>query len=355
MRKWIYILVSLVIVAYISSSFLDFHYGIATVSAIFFPVCLLVFLYKIDVFERERFKDILVVFFLGIIFSFFLSKMIYVPLREDIFGSMEVVKSLSLLAKFKYMFFGVAMPEEIIKIIPVIIVLKRTKFINEPIDYLIYASASALGFAFLENISYIYLYKEKWPNILAIRSLLPTFMHMTTSTLFAFGLFFYMETKKIKYVIIFFILAILTHALYNTIATHIFFIIIVIYYARLIQSLINISPFYDEKKVGELRSGVHFLTIILLLVLVINLVFVYYSVTIVQGGVFKADMYSYSSIIFAFIIYRAISYYLKINKGEFKLFGKGNLKIFSEMQETLIKNYYVKIGEMKELKQEDPL
>ena len=66
---------------------------------------------------------------------------------------------------------------------------------------------------------------------------------------------------------------------------------------------LNISPYYDEKKVGELRSGVHFLTIILLLVLVINLVFVYYSVTIVQGGVFEADMYSYSSIIFAFSIF----------------------------------------------------
>ena len=120
-----------------------------------------------------------------------------------------------------------------------------------------------------------------------------------------------------------------------------------IYYARLIQSLINISPFYDEKKVGELRSGVHFLTIILLLVLVINLVFVYYIVTIVQGGVFKTDMYSYSSIIFAFIIYRAISSYLKINRGEFKIFGKRKLKIFSEMQETLIKNYYAKILEKK--------
>ena len=46
--------------------------------------------------------------------------------------------------------------EEIIKIIPVLIILKTTKFINEPIDYIIYSSISALGFAFIENIQYIY-------------------------------------------------------------------------------------------------------------------------------------------------------------------------------------------------------
>ena len=61
MRKWIYIVFGLILCFYSAHSFFNYHYGIAIVSATFFPVCLLVFLYKIDVFEWEKFKDLVII------------------------------------------------------------------------------------------------------------------------------------------------------------------------------------------------------------------------------------------------------------------------------------------------------
>ena len=114
-------------------------------------------------------------------------------------------------------------------------------------------------FAFMENIDYIYMFRESSPNIIAIRSLLPTFMHMACSSVFAFGIFFYMETKKIKYLFIFYFIAAATHAFYNSYLTHLIIIFIILYYARLIRALISISPFYDEKKIKLLKKGAYIL------------------------------------------------------------------------------------------------
>ena len=44
--------------------------------------------------------------------------------------------------------------EELVKIIPFLLLLKFFKFIDEPYDYILYASSSALGFAFMENMIY---------------------------------------------------------------------------------------------------------------------------------------------------------------------------------------------------------
>tara|TARA_B100001769_G_scaffold270688_1_gene262297 strand:- start:550 stop:1584 length:1035 start_codon:yes stop_codon:yes gene_type:complete len=342
MRKWIYIVFGLILCFYLAHSFFNYHYGIAIVSATFFPVCLLVFLYKIDVFEREKFKDLLIVFVLGFIISFFLGGFVWVPLRNVLLGPLE--------SDFTYMLLGAGIPEEIIKIIPVLIILKKTKFINEPIDYLIYASASALAFAFMENIDYIFIYKDKSLNIVAIRSLLPTLMHMACSSFFAFGIFFYMETKKIKYILIFFALAASTHALYNSSSSlpgmaFVSIIIIITYYARLIRSLINISPFYNQEKTVLLKKGIRFLAFTIVSVHVVNLLFILYYAPLSKNSLISnVWLVDFIYIALAFTIYKIISRNLKANKGEFKILGKRKkFNLLSEMQETIIKNYYAKI------------
>ena len=49
-------------------------------------------------------------------------------------------------------------------------------------------------------------------------------------------------------------------------------------------------------------------------------------------------------IVLAFTIYKIISRNLKAHKGEFKILGKRKkFNLLSEMQETIIKNYYAKI------------
>ena len=194
------------------------------------------------------------------------------------------------------------------------------------------------------------------PNIVAIRSLLPTFMHMACSSFFAFGVFFYVETKKIKYIISFFAIAASTHAFYNSgfnlsgagvlfpmLLDRTIFIVIILYYARLMRSLINISPFYNQEKVSQLKAGTYFLGLIVVAVHIVNLIFVFYYAPLNNGNITaKVWLVDFACIFIGFLIYKIISHHLKINKGEFKILGKGRLKIFSKMQNTVIKNYYAK-------------
>ena len=314
----------------------NFQWGIAVAAALFFPLFLLVFLHQIDVFEREKFKNILTVFFLSFIFSFAYS-LIWVPLYHQFLEGFE--------DGFIYNLLRAGIPEEIVKILPVIIILKRTKYINEPIDYLIYASSSALGFAFLENIDYIYDYKESSPNIIAIRSLLPTFMHIACSSVFALGIFFYQETRKIKYVFSFYFIAAFTHALYNAYLTYIIIFFIIIYYARLMRALLNISPFFEEEKIKTIKKGQYLLGFAFIFLHLINVIFIIYNSNIFKIKITNQVWFQdFIFIVMAFIFYKIISKNLKINRGEFKIFGKKNIRIFSNIQQTIIDNYYAKFN-----------
>ena len=341
MRKWIYIITGIYFINYIVISFLDYNAGIAFLTSLFFPACFLAFLYKIDVFERERFKDILVVFFLSLIISAFIC-IFWAPLRNNLLGP---INNGLIYNKLIHMFLGAGLPEEIIKIIPVLIVLKRTNFINEPLDYIIYASASALGFAFMENIGYQYSFMESKPNILALRALYPTIMHVATSSAIGLGLFFYHESKKIRYVILFYLLASIAHAVYNVFWPTL--IILIIFYARLIQNLLNVSPFYNDDKINSVKSASYFLGYIILAVLLFDFVFYQFFANLRISKELHPHMfpYRYMILIVAFLIYKIISRHLKINKGEFKVFGNMKINLFSKIQQTIINNFYVKLEE----------
>ena len=315
MKKTIYILFGIICLAFIVAGFTDFAMGTSILLALFFPACFLVFLHKIDVFEREKFKDILLVFMLGIV-TCALTFMFYPAMRDALFGSGDY--------NLIDMFIGVAIPEEIIKIIPVLIILKKTKFINEPIDYLIYSSASALAFAFIENITYIYDYKEGG-GIVAVRSLMPSIMHMVTTSLIGIGLFFYRITKQKKHIFIFFIIACLAHAVYNVYLSHIFLIIYSIYYAGFINDLMNISPFYNKEKIKEFNKNGLFLLRIILAVCILDLIFTYY-----YTGAVQIKNYIWLAIA-PYIIYSSISSEPLI---------KGKISIFSKTQKDILNKYY---------------
>jgi len=315
MKKTIYILFGIICLAFIASGFTDFAMGTSIILALFFPACFLVFLHKIDVFEKEKFKDILLVFMLGVV-TCALTLMFYPAIRNACFGTGDY--------NLIDMFIGVAIPEEIIKIIPVLIILKKTKFINEPIDYLIYSSASALAFAFIENITYIYDYKEAG-GIVAVRSLMPSIMHMVTTSLIGIGLFFYKITKQKKHIFIFFIIACLAHAVYNVFLPGVFLIIYSVYYAGFISDLMNISPFYNKEKIKEFNKNGLFLIRIILAVCILDLIFTYY-----YTGALQIKNYIWLAIA-PYIIYNSVSSVPLI---------KGKISFFSETQKDILNKYY---------------
>ena len=331
MNKFLKFGVFLLIIFFGVQTFFVENYIPSLLAASVFPLLFLYFLIKIDVFETESFKDIIYVFLFGLVISFFLC-IPYVIFREVLFDNYAT--------NLFVCFIAVALPEEIIKIIPFLLVLKYRKFVNEPIDFLIYSSASALGFAFYENINYIIGYSETG-NIVAIRSFLPSVMHMVVSSIFSFGIFLYLKSKKIKFIFVGLILASLIHAIYNTlfIIAPIILLIILVYYSKLIQSLLNISPYYDKSKEIKINQAKNFLFFLILAVLILS-----FSFDLFFNG-FNSVLNDPKSYIYLLIvpyfIYNILSSKLVLTKGEFIVFGKkNNLRgIKSEIQ-NIIMGYY---------------
>ncbi len=113
--------------------------------------------------------------------------------------------------------------EEIIKYLAVLVILYRTKYTDEPIEWPIYLITSALGFAALENFLFLIKPLSLGNNTLSLltgelRFLGSTLLHVVSSAIIgiASGLSLYMGsfTRKI-YIFLSIILAISLHSLFN--------------------------------------------------------------------------------------------------------------------------------------------
>ena len=146
---------------------------------------------------------------------------------------------------------------KIIYRLPVLIILKYTHAINEPVDYLIYGSVSALGFAFAENLLYFNSYG---PQIIMGRALTAVVFHMFLTSLATYGIMLskYKASKGIlSDSIKFFLLASLIHGLYDFwlinqsvsrfgIISMIILVLCFSLYNTLISNALSNSEFFDE-------------------------------------------------------------------------------------------------------------
>ncbi len=225
---------------------------IGFLGALLVMLCWLFYLRRIDIYEPEKWKHILLIFVLGVIFSEFTF------LLSDL-NSMFTGFKLNggVLNDLFYCIIGIGAIEELVKILPVILILKYTKAINEPVDYLIYGSISALGFAFAENLLYFNSYG---PHIIMGRALTAVVFHMFLTSLAAYGLMLnkYKSSKGfltdfLKY----FILAAIIHGLYdfwlmNPIVNRFGMLSMVIlvfclsFFNTLISNSLSNSEFFDE-------------------------------------------------------------------------------------------------------------
>lgn len=207
----------------------------------------------IDVFEPEKTLHIIVTFILGTIIPF-----IIYPLHTYVYRPLGISDSEDPLLSFLFYVFGVGLPEEVIKFIPVlIVVIVFKKAANEPLDYLKYICISALGFAFGENIEYAMRYGQ---HVLLARSILSVPGHMFFSILFIYGFVEYKYNKKLllevpKYIMI----SILAHGLYDyslgfesqmlgSLLNLVLFMFATSAFITSLNNGINNSPFYSPKK-----------------------------------------------------------------------------------------------------------
>lgn len=173
-------------------------------------ICIIWFLFikKLDIFEPEKFRFLFLTLFLAVI----LSNLCYV-----LYGSfnhyLHFVLKGSILTELAYCIFGIGLIEESVKLVPVFIILFFTKQINESTDFIIYASISALGFAFAENLGYFHEFGLK--NI-GVRASVCTLLHMVLSSFAIYGLIYSKYKKKsILYFAVSFITACIIHGLYD--------------------------------------------------------------------------------------------------------------------------------------------
>src|SRR6202042_644846 len=73
--------------------------------------------------------------------------------------------------------FGVALPEETVKILVIVAVSARRPRSADPMDTVVYGAAAGLGFAAYENLEYLMLHKEMWQSLAALRSVLTVPFH----------------------------------------------------------------------------------------------------------------------------------------------------------------------------------
>jgi RsiW-degrading membrane proteinase PrsW (M82 family) len=73
--------------------------------------------------------------------------------------------------------FGVALPEETVKILVIAAVSARRRPFADPMDTVVYGAAAGLGFAAYENLAYLVQHAEMWQSLAALRSVLTVPFH----------------------------------------------------------------------------------------------------------------------------------------------------------------------------------
>lgn len=117
---------------------------------------------------------------------------------------------------FTWSVVGIGAIEELVKIIPLLILMLVIRRELEAYEYVLFASISALGFGFSENLLY---FDGTYGSIITGRALTATVGHMIDSSIFAYGFVLAkLKYKHLNSVVAFFIfwgLAALVHGLYD--------------------------------------------------------------------------------------------------------------------------------------------
>src|SRR5580692_7749899 len=73
--------------------------------------------------------------------------------------------------------FGVALPEETVKILVIVAVSAQRRRFADPMDTVVYGAAAGLGFAAYENLAYLVQHAEMWQSLAVLRSVLTVPFH----------------------------------------------------------------------------------------------------------------------------------------------------------------------------------
>lgn len=196
------------------------------------PVLLLLFyIYKRDKYQPEPVKQILKAFFYGT-GSVVIALLLAGPL------SIYTLDFMPILEKFREAFLEAAIPEEVAKFVLLWLFLKKNRYFDEKVDGIVYAVCVSLGFAAVENVSYLFHNYEDWLYVGFIRALFAVPGHFGFGVLmgYYYSLVSFSSLPSFKNRILILLAPILTHGVYDFIlfviedAHPIFILVLFIYF-----------------------------------------------------------------------------------------------------------------------------
>jgi len=212
---------------------------------------------KIDVFEKENIPSLLVAFIIGGCTPF-LSLYVY-----SVLDKVGFTENGELLNDALFSILGIGLNEELSKLagIVVVFVLLR-KQIDEPIDFLVYAGITALGFSLVENYNYFYNHGLK---IITSRTFYSALEHIINTSIIVYGLcrarlfnrgnFFLNSAAG-------FTIAVLSHGLFDFFLTDSFlgvftpflslgiYLVGINFWIQMLNNANNFSSFFDYHKIN---------------------------------------------------------------------------------------------------------
>ncbi|WP_281990959.1 PrsW family intramembrane metalloprotease [Aquimarina aggregata] len=207
----------------------------------------------IDIYEKDNLGYLILMFLLGAS-----SVLIVFGLEKYFLKHFNFELTNSFINDFIYSVLKIGLVEEISKLIPFLIFYKLfKKQFNEPIDYIIFISVSALGFSAVENIIY---FNRNGAGIINGRAILSTVGHMFDTALIGYGIVLYkFKQKPLIILIIFLFLAALSHGFYDfwllyestkkggIFITILYFLITIEIFSTILNNSLNNSSFFNYK------------------------------------------------------------------------------------------------------------
>jgi RsiW-degrading membrane proteinase PrsW (M82 family) len=259
------------------------------------------YLRKLDFFRKEKISISLLVLVLGMLSTF-----LVFPISDFLKDFFNIsFSSNPIYNLIVYSWLNIGLVEELVKILPVFILLYFTKEIDEPIDLVYYACLSALGFAFIENLLY---FRNIGGQIFIGRAMYSVIGHMVDASFCVYGVILSkFKYKKMRYdlVILYFLLGSLIHALYDfflfegwMVLFYLSFLIFIQSWAIIINNCINNSQYFSFKILPKYERLKVFMAVSFSLLLILSFI----ADGLIVGKIHAVDTYWGSVFRFSLLI-----------------------------------------------------
>jgi RsiW-degrading membrane proteinase PrsW (M82 family) len=290
---------------------------------------------RIDVFEPEKLAPLFLAVFIGGCTPY-LSLYVY-----RLIASAGFSENGKFIHDMLYAFFGIGVNEELSKILGVIIVFTvLKKHINEPIDVLIYAGVTALGFSMVENFNY---FSNHGVRIITSRTFYSALEHIINTSIIVYGFYrakLFHKGNIVLNTLVAFAVAVCSHGLFDffleifpayfaSFLSLAIYLIGINFWIDMLNNANNYSSFFDYRKINYTPKLVYRLFYWYILTLIIAFV----------NNTIVADLrFSFITVIYGLLSDGFLFWIVILRVSRFKIFRMKYFKIVPRLPFYFTKN-----------------